>query len=59
MQGFKKLYQYLLQFLREKVTRPQFMMIIASLVGFVSGMAAVGLKTLVHYLQYWIETLPD
>lgn len=58
MQGFKKLYQYLLQFLREKVTRPQFMMIIASLVGFVSGMAAVGLKTLVHYLQYWIETLP-
>lgn len=58
MQEFRKLYRYLLQLLREKVTRAQFMMVIASLVGFVSGMAAVGLKTLVHYLQYWIETLP-
>ncbi len=33
-------------------------MVIATLVGFVSGLAAVLLKTLVHYLQHWIEGIP-
>ena len=33
-------------------------MVIATLVGFVSGMVAVLLKTLVHLIQYWIEEIP-
>lgn len=33
-------------------------MVVATLVGFVSGLAAVLLKTLVHYLQHWIEAIP-
>ena len=33
-------------------------MLIATLVGFVSGMIAVLLKTLVHYIQFWIESIP-
>lgn len=33
-------------------------MLIATLVGFVSGLVAVLLKTLVHYLQHWIQKIP-
>jgi len=33
-------------------------MLIATLVGFASGLVAVLLKTLVHYLQHWIENIP-
>ena len=33
-------------------------MVIATLTGFVSGLVAVLLKTLVHYLQHWIESIP-
>ena len=33
-------------------------MLIATLVGFASGMVAVLLKTLVHYLQHWIKEIP-
>lgn len=33
-------------------------MLIATLVGFASGMVAVILKTLVHYLQHWIVRIP-
>lgn len=47
-----------MQFLRTKLTRAQLIMLIASLVGFASGMVAVLLKTLVHYLQHWIEHFP-
>jgi CIC family chloride channel protein len=36
----------------------QFIMVIATLVGFVSGMVAVLLKTLVHFIQRWIEQIP-
>lgn len=42
-------------FLRTRLTRVQFIMLIATIVGFVSGMIAVLLKTTVHYLQHWIE----
>jgi CIC family chloride channel protein len=55
---FKSFYQYIFQFLRTKVTRMQFLMVIATLTGFVSGMVAVLLKTLVHYIQHWIEHIP-
>ena len=33
-------------------------MVIATLTGFVSGLVAVFLKTLVHYLQHWITEIP-
>lgn len=36
----------------------QFLMVVATLTGFVSGMVAVLLKTLVHYIQHWIEHIP-
>ena len=34
------------------------MMVIATLTGFASGLVAVLLKTLVHYLQHWIKEIP-
>ena len=33
-------------------------MLIATLTGLVSGLVAVLLKTLVHYLSFWIEAIP-
>ncbi|MEO6721062.1 MAG: chloride channel protein [Ferruginibacter sp.] len=54
----KLLYQAIINYLRTKLSRIQFIMIIATLVGFGSGMVAVLLKTLVHYLRYWIEMIP-
>lgn len=54
----KKLYQLLFNYLRTKLSRVQFIIVIATLVGFASGLLAVLLKTLVHYLQHWIEEIP-
>ena len=54
MWSIKKLYQYIIQYLRTKLTRVQYIMLVATLVGLFSGLAAVLLKTLVHYLQHWI-----
>lgn len=54
----KIFYQYIIQFLRTKLSRMQFMMVIATLTGFASGLVAVLLKTLVHYLQHWIKEIP-
>ncbi len=53
--SLKKIYQIIINHLRTKLSRAQFVIVIATLVGFVSGLAAVLLKTLVHYLQHWIE----
>lgn len=58
LKNAKKVYQYLLQLLRVRLSRVQFIMLIATVVGLCSGLAAVGLKTLVHYLQQSIETIP-
>lgn len=54
----KLLYQLALQFLRTKLSRIQLIMLIATLTGFASGMIAVLLKTLVHYVQHWIGEIP-
>jgi chloride channel protein, CIC family len=54
----KKAYQLIIHFLRTKLSRVQFIMVIATLVGFASGMVAVLLKTLVHYLQHGISAIP-
>ncbi len=55
--GFKILYQAILNFLRTKLSRVQFIMVIATLVGFFSGLVAVLLKTIVHRLQHWLEDI--
>ena len=54
----KIFYQYIIQFLRTKLSRIQFMMVIATLTGLSSGLIAVLLKTLVHFIQQWIKELP-
>ncbi|RYY62635.1 MAG: chloride channel protein [Chitinophagaceae bacterium] len=54
MRPVKRVYQFFIYFLRTKLTRVQYIMLVATLVGLSSGMAAVLLKTLVHYLQHWI-----
>ena len=53
--GVKGIYQVILNFFRSKLSRVQFIMVIATLVGFCSGLIAVLLKTLVHRVQYWVE----
>ena len=54
----KILFQQLMQFLRAKLSRIQLVMLIATLTGFVSGLLAVLLKMMVHYLQHWIKEIP-
>jgi chloride channel protein, CIC family len=58
MAYLKPLYQIIINYLRTKISRIQFIMVIAILVGFVSGLVAVLLKTLVHYIQHWITEIP-
>lgn len=53
----KRIYQFVINYLRTKLSRVQLIIIIATLVGFASGLLAVLLKTLVHYLQHWIEKI--
>lgn len=57
MKLLKQLYQYIVLFLRTKLSRVQYIMVIATLVGLISGLSAVLLKTFVHYLQHWIKEI--
>ena len=59
MKLLKWLYQYIILFLRTKLSRVQYIMVIAILVGLASGLTAVLLKTLVHYLQHWITAIDN
>lgn len=54
----KQVYQYIMLFVRTKLTRVQYIMIIATLTGLFSGLAAVLLKSLVHFLQVSITEMP-
>lgn len=54
----KSLYRYIIQLLRSKLSRIQMVMLIAVTVGFVSGMVAVLLKSIVHFIQHLIKELP-
>lgn len=56
--SLKSLYQLIINQLRIRVTRVQFVMIIATLTGLVSGLVAVLLKIFVHYLQHWVKEIP-
>ena len=55
----KIFYQYIIQILRTNLNRMQFIMVIATLTGIASGLVAVFLKTLVHYIQLWIKNILD
>lgn len=54
----KVIYQHIIQFVRTKLSRMQFMMVIATLVGLASGLIAVMLKMLVHYIQQLAQSMP-
>ena len=54
----KYLYQKVINYLRPRLSRMQFMMLVAVLVGLVSGLIAVLLKTLVHLLRHWMLDIP-
>jgi chloride channel protein, CIC family len=54
--GIKSLYQTIISYLRTKLSRVQFIMVIAVLTGLASGLLAVLLKSLVHYLQHLVES---
>ncbi|MGE5107707.1 MAG: chloride channel protein [Sphingobacteriales bacterium] len=58
VKSIKAFYQYIVNFLRTKLSRVQFIMVIATLTGLISGLLAVLLKTIVHYLQHWIVKIP-
>lgn len=58
LDSIKLLYQNAIQFLRTKLTRAQFIILIATLTGLVSGLLAVVLKILVHHLQHWVTGIP-
>lgn len=55
MRPIKQVYQFVVYSLRTRLTRVQYIMLVATLTGLFSGLAAVLLKTLVHYLQEWIK----
>ncbi|MBL7728832.1 MAG: chloride channel protein, partial [Dinghuibacter sp.] len=54
MATLKLIYQHVINYLRTKLSRVQFIMIIAVITGLVSGLLAVLLKTSVHWLQYMV-----
>lgn len=49
------LYKFLLSYLRQRLNRLQYMMFVAVITGLIAGLAAVLLKTFVHFLQEWIN----
>jgi len=57
MRPIKQAYQFIIHSLRTRLTRVQYIMLVATLTGFFSGLAAVLLKSTVHYLQVWIREI--
>ncbi|HXC05962.1 MAG TPA: chloride channel protein, partial [Bacteroidia bacterium] len=53
---FIKSYELIINWLHEKLTKRQFLILASILVGLTAGLAAVILKTLVHYIHYAITT---
>jgi len=54
MRNLRQLYKFFILPVQTRLTRVQYIMLIATLTGLFSGLVAVCLKTLVHYLQHWI-----
>ncbi len=53
---FRQPYQYIFGFVRSKLSRAQYIILIATITGLVSGIVAVLLKTIVHYLQRAVQS---
>ena len=51
MRFIKTAYQQIFLFIRNKLTRPQYITLVATITGLISGLVAVLLKIIVHYLQ--------
>ncbi|MGC4099904.1 chloride channel protein [Ferruginibacter sp.] len=58
MKSVKRLYSNVISFLRTRLSRVQYIMLIATLTGFASGMVAVLLKSVVHLIQHGIKEIP-
>ncbi len=58
MKLIKYVYQVIAEKLRSNLHKAQYVLYVASLTGLASGLVAVLLKKLVHYLQMWIEEIP-
>lgn len=58
LKTIKLLYAAVINLLRTRLSRVQFIMLIATLVGFTSGLIAVLLKSMVHFIQHTIEKIP-
>lgn len=58
MKTIKFIYSFITGLLRSRVHRVQYILFVATVTGITSGLIAVLLKTLVHYLQDWITTIP-
>lgn len=56
MNQISKYLQSFFSYLRLKVTRVQFIMVIATLTGIISGLMAVLLKSIVHHIQEFVES---
>lgn len=59
MKHIKFVYQLFAEKLRSRLNKAQYVIYVAVLTGLTSGMVAVLLKKLVHYLQRWIEEIPE
>lgn len=51
MKSFRRIYNYIFNIVKSRLTRPQYIMLIATITGLVSGLVAVLLKMSVHYIQ--------
>lgn len=58
MKNIKHVYQIVTDKLRSRLNKAQYVIYVSVLVGLGSGLVAVLLKKLVHYLQQWIENIP-
>jgi len=54
MMKFLRFYEYFVNWLHAKLTKRQFLIVASMFVGLTAGLAAVALKTSVHYIHYWI-----
>jgi len=58
MKILKYVYQLFAEQIRSRLNKVQFVIYVAVLTGLTSGLIAVLLKKIVHYLQLWIEEIP-
>jgi len=58
LKRIRQIYASITSLLRTRLSRIQYIMLVATLVGFVSGLIAVLLKSLVHFLQHLAAHIP-